>query len=120
MLLRAPGAVNFSRPRPGWLFEWVVTRIGRGAKKGVATVLRGSGTPRGDDARSARYITDGKRGTREVAEVANAVHTRQGAAGGGEGRLTCSRHVDIPGNLIMPFHYEHRAPRHSTSSTIYG
>lgn len=42
--------------------------------------------------------------------------TRGIGGGGGEGGLTCSRHVDIPGNLIMPFHYEHRAPRHSTSA----
>lgn len=43
---------------------------------------------------------------------------RSGLGGdeGGGGGLTCSRHVDIPGNLIMPFHYEHRAPRHSTSA----
>lgn len=40
---------------------------------------------------------------------------RQGGRNGRRG-LTCSRHVDIPGNLIMPFHYEHRAARHSTSA----
>ena len=43
MLLSALGAVNFNHPRAGRrrLFEWVVTRIGRGAKKGMATVSRG-------------------------------------------------------------------------------
>lgn len=41
MLLRAPGAVNFNHPRSGWLFEWVVTRIGREEKKGVVMVSRG-------------------------------------------------------------------------------
>lgn len=71
MLLRALGAVNFNHPRAGrrGLFEWMVTRIGRGAKKGMATVSRGleSRVPGGrgegvDDARTARYILDGKRG----------------------------------------------------------
>lgn len=74
MLLRAPGAVNFNHPRPGWLFEWVVTRIGRGAKKGVATVLWDSGTS-GTSRGNCSEIYNGW-----STEVANA--GRQGAAGG--------------------------------------
>lgn len=36
---------------------------------------------------------------------------------GHQRELTCSRHVNIPGNLIMLFHYEHCA--HHSTSTIW-
>lgn len=104
MLLRAPGAVNFSRPRPGWLFEWVVTRIGRGAKKGVATVLRDSGTPR-EGRRSQREIYNGwQKGDARGGGSGERGTYRQGAAEGEGGA------VDVLAACRYPWKFNHAVP----------
>lgn len=95
MLLRAPGAVNFNHPRSGWLFEWVVTRIGREEKKGVVMVSRGFRDARGGRrgrSVTVRYMYRVVKGSwgRTRTEVVNANEWQerpegQGGGGGGIG-----------------------------------